>query len=67
MKFRHRKFQADAEKAVVDVFAGQTCLTPADENFTGWANQKIVPALTYAVILNNIRKIQLANRRAGII
>lgn len=27
LKFKHQKFQADAAKAVVDVFAGQPCLT----------------------------------------
>lgn len=29
LQYRHQKFQADAAKAVVDVFAGQPCLTPA--------------------------------------
>ena len=28
LKFKHQKFQADAAKAVVDVFAGQPYLTP---------------------------------------
>lgn len=28
IQYRHQKFQADAAKAVVDVFAGQPCLTP---------------------------------------
>lgn len=28
LQFKHQKFQADAAKAVVDVFAGQPCLTP---------------------------------------
>lgn len=28
LKFKHQKFQADAAKAVCDVFAGQPCLTP---------------------------------------
>lgn len=53
--FKHQKFQADAAKAVADVFAGQPYLTPSymidrgadryarltdtDEDFTGWANQ----------------------------
>ena len=27
LQFKHQKFQADAAKAVVDVFAGQPCLT----------------------------------------
>ena len=51
LQFKHQKFQADAAKAVVDVFAGQPYLTPTymmdrginyqqnltdDEDFTGW-------------------------------
>ena len=28
LQFKHQKFQADAAKAVVDIFAGQPCLTP---------------------------------------
>jgi type III restriction enzyme len=28
LRFKHQKFQADAAKAVCDVFAGQPCLTP---------------------------------------
>ena len=28
IQYRHQKFQADAAKAVVDVFAGQPYLTP---------------------------------------
>ena len=28
LQFKHQKFQADAAKAVVDVFAGQPYLTP---------------------------------------
>ena len=59
LQFKHQKFQADAAKAVVDVFAGQPYLTPTymmdrgtgyyqqslteEEDFTGWSNQKIVP------------------------
>lgn len=76
LQFKHQKFQADAAKAVVDVFAGQPHLTPTymmdrgsetrltdtDEEFTGWSNQKLIPALTDGVILEHIRKIQLANR-----
>jgi type III restriction enzyme len=81
IQYKHQKFQADAAKAVVDVFAGQPYLTPSymmdsgvardrsgitgytqiigqEENFTGWSNQKIVPALGDAVILDHIRKIQ---------
>ena len=28
LQYRHQKFQADAARAVVDVFAGQPYLTP---------------------------------------
>ena len=54
LQFKHQKFQADAAKAVVDVFAGQPYLTPSymmdkgsglyqqsiteEEDFTGWSN-----------------------------
>ena len=77
LRFKHQKFQADAAKAVVDVFTGQPYLTPtymmdkgADaaellietQDFTGWSNQKLVPDLTDDVILENIRKIQRANQ-----
>ena len=73
LQFRHQKFQADAAKAVCDVFSGQPCLTPSymmdrgvsqdlnlmdDENFTGFGNARIVPQLTDDVILENIQKIQ---------
>ena len=79
LQFKHQKFQADAAKAVVDVFAGQPYLTPTymidkgntdnqqlgfddEQNFTGWANQKLIPALTDDMILERIRKIQRANQ-----
>lgn len=78
LQFKHQKFQADAAKAVVDVFAGQPYLTPTymmdrgtgtyqpvlDENndFTGWSNAKIVPALSDGEILEHIRKIQRNNQ-----
>ena len=76
LQFKHQKFQADAAKAVVDVFAGQPYLTPTymidrgaetrltdtDEEFTGWSNQKLIPALTDGVILEHIRKIQRTNQ-----
>lgn len=74
LQFKHQKFQSDAAKAVVDVFAGQPYLTltymmdrgadryyrltDTDEDFTGWANQKLIPGLTDDVILEHIRKIQ---------
>ena len=78
LQFKHQKFQADAAKAVVDVFAGQPYLTPSYmmdkgsglyqqsitevEDFTGWSNHKIVPQLTDGLILENIRKIQRKNQ-----
>ncbi len=78
LQFKHQQFQADAAKAVVDVFAGQPYLTPSyrmdrgsgtyqidldeDKNFTGWSNQKLVPELSDPVILEHIQKIQRANQ-----
>lgn len=54
LQFKHQKFQADAAKAVVDVFAGQPYVRPSymmdrgsgsyqqslteEEDFTGWSN-----------------------------
>ena len=56
LRFKHQKFQADAAKAVVNVFAGQPYLTPSymmdrgngfyqqtltdEEDFTGWSTTK---------------------------
>ena len=78
MQYKHQKFQADAAKAVVDVFAGQPYLTPTyridmdtgyyqrsmtDEiDFTGWCNQIIVPELSDQLILEHLQKIQRANQ-----
>ena len=78
LQFKHQKFQSDAAKAVVDVFAGQPYLTPTymmdrgaekyhqltdtDEDFTGWANQKLIHDLTDDVILEHIRTLQRANQ-----
>lgn len=78
LQFKHQKFQADAAKAVVDVFAGQPYLTPSymmdrgsgyiqqsltdEDDFTGWSNQKIVPGLNEKLILEHINKIQKANQ-----
>ena len=76
LQFRHQKFQADAAKAVVDVFAGQPYLTPSymmdrgsvyqqslteDEDYTGWSNAKLVPELNDRLILEHIQKVQRAN------
>lgn len=78
IQYKHQKFQADAAKAVVDVFAGQPYLTPTymmdrgsgyiqqsltdDVDFTGWSNQKIVPELNDHLILEHLQKIQRANQ-----
>ena len=77
LQFKHQKFQADAAKAVVDVFAGQPYLTPTymmdrgagyqqtlteELDYTGWSNHKIVPELSDGVILEHIRKIQRTNQ-----
>lgn len=79
IQFKHQQFQADAARAVVDVFAGQPYLTPTymmdrgsgyqqsfddDVNFTGWSNHRIVPELTDQRILENLQKIQRANQIA---
>lgn len=78
LQFKHQKFQADAAKAVVDVFSGQPYLTPSymmdrglghiqqsltdEDDFTGWSNQKIVPELNDRLILEHINTIQRANQ-----
>ena len=80
LQFKHQKFQADAAKAVVDVFAGQPYLTPSymmdrgagryqqsitdEDDFTGWANAKIVPELNDRLILENVQKVQRNNMLA---
>ncbi|MCM1124570.1 MAG: DEAD/DEAH box helicase family protein [Eubacterium sp.] len=80
IQYKHQKFQADAAKAVVDVFAGQPYLTPSymmdrgtgiyqigmneEQDFTGWSNQKIVPELSDSLILEHIQKIQRTNQIA---
>lgn len=69
LKFKHQKFQADAAKAVVDVFAGQPYLTPTyiiDQGVSdqstldclGWRNERIIPELSDQIILENLQKIQ---------
>ena len=78
LQFKHQKFQADAAKAVVDVFAGQPYLTPSymmdrgdgnfqlsltdDQDFTGWSNARLTPEISDGVILEHIQKIQRANQ-----
>ena len=73
LQFKHQKFQADAAKAVVDVFAGQPYLTPTymmdrginyqqsltdEDDFTGWRNERLVPELSDRVILEHLQKVQ---------
>ena len=78
LQFKHQKFQADAAKAVVDVFTGQPYLTQSymmdkgvgyhqasitdEEDFTGWRNERIVPELSDEKILNNLQKVQRAGQ-----
>ena len=78
LQYRHQKFQADAAKAVVDVFAGQPYLTPTymmdrgsgyyqigvneEQDFTGFSNQRIVPELSDQRILEQLNKIQRTNQ-----
>ena len=79
LQFKHQKFQADAAKAVVDVFAGQPYLTPTylmdrgsdthqltleEMSFTGWRNEPIVPELSDQVVLEHLNKIQRASQIA---
>ena len=78
IQYRHQKFQADAAKAVVDVFAAQPNLTPTymmdrgsgnyqigvneELDFTGFGNQKIVPELSDRQILEQLNKVQRTNQ-----
>lgn len=78
LQFKHQKFQADAAKAVVDVFAGQPYLTPTylmdrgdgeyqigveeETDFTGWRNEHIVPELSDKLILEHLQKVQRTNQ-----
>ena len=78
IRYKHQKFQADAAKAVVDVFAGQPYKTPSymmdrgtgtfqigmneDEDYTGWSNHRIIPELNDQLILEHLQKIQRSNQ-----
>ena len=76
LQFKRQKFQAEAAKAVVDVFAGQPYQTPTymidtgygeqnfndAEDYTGWRNERLVPELTDSRILEQLNKIQRANQ-----
>ncbi len=78
LKFKHQKFQAEASKAVCDVFAGQPCfdetlylIDKGDtqgqidiHDFTGFKNHLLVPEMTDKVVLENIQKIQRAHQIA---
>ena len=80
IQYKHQKFQAEAAKAVVDVFSGQPFLTPSymmdrgtgsyqtkmteDEDYTGWSNHRIIPELNDQIILEHLQKIQRANQIA---
>ncbi|NLB80313.1 MAG: DEAD/DEAH box helicase family protein, partial [Clostridiaceae bacterium] len=74
LRFKHQKFQADAAKAVCDVFSGQPFQTFSYmidrgassaavalfnvQNFTGYGNARVVPELKDDIILEQLRKIQ---------
>lgn len=76
LRFRRQKFQEDAARAVADVFAGQPYRTPANRTdrvvgeallprpagCDGWSNPPVVPELTDERILENLRRVQRANR-----
>ena len=80
IQYKHQKFQSDAAKAVVDVFAGQPYLTPTymmdrgsgyiqqsltdEEDYTGWSNHRIIPELNDQLILEHLQKIQRTNQIA---
>ncbi len=77
LQFKHQNFQAEAARAVVDVFAGQPYLTPSymmdpgeglyqgallEDDFTGYSNHPIASALSDDRILENLRKVQMKNQ-----
>ena len=79
IQYKHQKFQADAAKAVVDVFKGQRLATPTYmldvgiydkgvfeeiKKVTGFNNLPVVPELNDQLILERIQKIQRANQIA---
>ena len=78
LQFKHQPFQAEAAAAVCDVFSGQPLRTAAyrldlgdmanvqtdlDMTDVGFRNQPLVPELTEARILENLRAVQ---RRGGL-
>lgn len=72
LQFKHQKFQADAARAVCELFAGQPLAShsylvdPGRDkggqldllDYTGFANAPITPELTEGVLLSRIQKIQ---------
>lgn len=78
LRFKHQKFQADAAKAVCDVFKGQPYLMPSyqmdqgngyyqttvteEDDSTGWSNHPIVEQMSDSLILENLRQVQNANQ-----
>ncbi len=75
LQFKHQKFQADAAKAVCDVFAGQPYLTStylidkgqyqgieAMIDFSGFRNEPLIHSINDSVILENINKTQRTNQ-----
>lgn len=76
LQFKRQQFQADAAKAVVDVFAGQPYQTPSyrmdhgsdcyqvtmteEQDFTGWPNADIM--LPDGMILEHLNRVQRDNR-----
>ncbi len=77
LQFKHQDFQADAARAVVDVFAGQPFTTPSysmdrgenyqhtateEADYTGWNNHRVVEELSDRVILQHLNQIQKENQ-----
>lgn len=73
LKFKYQQFQADAARAVCDVFRGQPNVQPSflmdpdacptynlPGTYTGRGNAPLAPELTREVILARLNKIQLA-------
>ena len=51
LQFKHQKFQADAAKTVVDVFAGQSYLTPSYMMDQGYEGRMIDDGRTYSQVI----------------
>jgi type III restriction enzyme len=73
LKFKHQRFQADAAKAVCNVFVGQPYQTASyaidpgatdgeikydSDYYTGFKNNPIIQSLTDNIVLKNIQEIQ---------